>query len=60
MARRRSPGWGKLLQGTYKINDENELEWTMSGITTKTKLNVTTTELELTGDANRTIKYRRK
>ena len=51
---------GQTLQGTYKINGENELEWTMSGITTKSKLNVTATELEVTDDANRTIKYKRK
>ena len=51
---------GQTLQGTYKINGENELEWTMSGITRKSKLNVTATELEVTDDANRTIKYRRK
>ena len=51
---------GQTLQGTYKINGEHELEWTMSGITTKTKLNVTATELELTDDASRTIRYRRK
>ena len=51
---------GQTLQGTYKINGENELEWTMSGITTKSKLNVTSTELEVTDGANRTIKYKRK
>jgi hypothetical protein len=51
---------GQTLQGTYKIIGDNELEWTMSGITTKGKLNVTATELEVTDDANRTIKYRRK
>ena len=51
---------GQTLQGTYKINGENELEWTMSGITTKSKLNVTATELEVTDDANRTIKYKRE
>ena len=50
---------GKTLQGVYKINGD-ELEWTMNGITTKSKLNVTTTELDLTDDANRTIKYKRK
>ena len=50
---------GQTLQGMYKINGENELEWTMSGITTKSKLNVTATELELTDDASRTIKYKR-
>ncbi len=52
--------FGQTLQGTYKINGENELEWTMNGITTQGKLNVTATELEVTDDANRTIKYKRK
>jgi hypothetical protein len=51
---------GQTLQGTYKVNGENELEWTMNGITTKSKVNVTATELEVTDDANRTIKYKRK
>jgi hypothetical protein len=51
---------GKTLQGVYKINGQHELEWTMGGITTKSKLNVTATELELTDDANRTIKYKRR
>jgi hypothetical protein len=52
--------FGRTLQGTYKLNGDNELEWTMGGITTKSKAIVTTSELELTDDANRTIKYRRK
>ena len=52
--------FGQTLQGTYKLNPENELEWTMSGMTTKSKINVTATELELTDDANRTIIYKRK
>jgi hypothetical protein len=51
---------GQTLQGTYKVNGENELEWTMNGITTKSKVNVTATDLEVTDDANRTIKYKRK
>jgi hypothetical protein len=51
---------GRTLQGTYKVNGENELEWTMNGITTKSKVNVTATELEVTDDANRTITYKRK
>jgi hypothetical protein len=51
---------GQTLEGTYKINGENELEWTMGGITTKSKLNLTATELKLTDGANRTIKYKRK
>jgi hypothetical protein len=52
--------FGQTLQGTYKLNGENELEWTMSGITTKSKISVTATELEVTDDANRTITYKRK
>ena len=51
---------GQTLQGTYKLNGENELEWTMSGITKKSKVSVTATELEVTDDSNRTIKYKRK
>jgi uncharacterized protein (TIGR03066 family) len=50
--------FGQTLQGTYKL-EANQLEWTMNGITTKGKLNVTATELELTDEANRTIKYKR-
>jgi len=52
--------FGQMLQGTYKLNGENELEWTMNGTTTKGKLKVTATELEVTDDANRTITYTRK
>jgi hypothetical protein len=52
--------FGQTLQGTYKLKDENELEWTLNGITTKSKASVSATELELTDSANRTIKYKRK
>ncbi len=51
---------GHTLQGTYRIAGANELEWTMSGVTTNSKLNVTATELDLTDDNNRTIKYKRE
>ena len=51
--------FGQTLQGTYKLNAENELEWTLNGKTTKSKAHVTATELELTDGANRTIKYKR-
>ena len=51
--------FGQTLQGTYKLNSENELEWTLNGRTTKSKVNVTATQLELTDAANRTIKYKR-
>jgi len=51
--------FGQTLQGTYKLNAENELEWTLNGKTTKSKARVTATELELTDDSNRTIKYKR-
>jgi hypothetical protein len=52
--------FGQTLQGKYKLDDGNELEWTMNGITTKGKVNLTATEMELTDNENRTIKYRRK
>ena len=51
--------FGRTLQGTYKF-DGSELEWTVNGITTKSKANVTATELDVTDAANRTIKYKRK
>ena len=51
---------GQTAQATYKLNGENGLEWTMNGITKKSQVKVTATELELTDDANRTIKYKRK
>src|SRR6266478_10013049 len=51
--------FGRTLQGTYKF-DGNQLEWTLNGITTKSKANVTATELDVTDEANRTIKYKRK
>lgn len=51
--------FGQTLQGTYKLSAD-ELEWTLGGITTKSKVNVTANELELTDDANRTITYKRK
>ena len=51
---------GQTLQGTYKLTDEGELDWSMNGRTTKAKINVTATELELTDDENRTIKYKRQ
>jgi hypothetical protein len=51
--------FGQTLQGTYKLSGGNELEWTMNGQTTKSKVNVTATELEVTDEANRTNKYKR-
>jgi uncharacterized protein (TIGR03066 family) len=50
--------FGQTLHGTYKF-DGNELEWTLNGKTTRSKASVTATELELTDDANQTIKYKR-
>jgi len=50
---------GQTVQGKYKIDAGDELEWTMGGMTTKGKVSVTATELELTDTSNRTIKYRR-
>jgi len=52
--------FGKTLQGTYKLNSGNQLEWTMNGITTKARVHVTETGLAVTDVQNRTITYRRK
>ena len=51
--------FGQTVQGTYKLAGD-ELEWTVNGMTTKGKVNVTATELDVTDNANRTIKYKRK
>lgn len=51
--------FGQTIQGRYTLNDD-ELVWTVNGITTKGKVKVTATELELTDDKNQTIKYKRK
>jgi uncharacterized protein (TIGR03066 family) len=51
---------GQTAQGTYKLNGTDELEWSMNGMSTKAKVKVTDTNLELTDNANRTIKYKRK
>jgi hypothetical protein len=50
--------FGQTMQGRYKL-DAGELVWTLNGRTTKGKVNVTATELELTDDENRTIRYKR-
>lgn len=52
--------FGQTVQGTYKLDGDNMLEWSLNGRTTKGKVNVTATQLELTDDQNRTIKYRRQ
>ena len=51
---------GQTLQGKYKLDSGNDLEWTMNGITTHGKVNVTAEELEETDASNQTIKYKRK
>jgi hypothetical protein len=52
--------FGQTVQGQYKLDAKNELEWTMNGISTRAKANVTADELELTDASNQTIKYKRK
>jgi hypothetical protein len=49
---------GKTLQGTYKVNGGDELEWTLNGTTTKFKMKVTATELEVTSEG-KTVTYKR-
>src|SRR5438045_4460867 len=51
---------GQTLHGRYKVTADNELEWTLNGRTTRNKVSVTDTELEVTNDTNQTIKYKRK
>lgn len=50
---------GQTLQGRYTLDGGNELVWTLNGITSKGKANVTATELEVTDEGHRTIKYKR-
>jgi hypothetical protein len=50
--------FGQTLQGTYKMNGDDELEWTLQGKTTKFKVKVTSTELEVTSEG-KTIKYKK-
>ncbi len=52
--------FGQKLEGTYTLNAANELTWSVNGRTTTAKVSVTPTELEVTDDQNRTIKYKRK
>jgi uncharacterized protein (TIGR03066 family) len=51
--------FGKTLQGAYKVNGGDELEWTLNGVTTKCKMKVTATELELTTNEGQTITYKK-
>jgi hypothetical protein len=52
--------FGQTVQGTYKLNADDELEWSMNGMHTKAKINVTASELDVTDSENRTIKYKRR
>jgi|SRR5579884_3304248 len=49
---------GKTFQGTYKVVGDDELEWTMGGTTTRCKMKVTSSELQLTSEG-KTITYKR-
>ncbi len=49
---------GRTIQGTYTINGNDELEWTVGGRTTKCKAKVTARQLELFSDGN-TITYQK-
>ena len=52
--------FGQTVQGRYSLSAGNELDWTVNGTTSRSKVNVTATELEVTDDENRTIKYKRQ
>src|SRR5262245_865608 len=42
--------FGQPLQGTYKLNGGDELEWTLNGKTTKGRVRVSGNSLEVTND----------
>jgi hypothetical protein len=46
------------VDGTYKINGTDELEWTMGSKTTKYKMKITAAELSLT-EGSTTITYKK-
>src|ERR1700730_17772502 len=50
--------FGKPVRGTYKVNGDDELEWTVNGNSTKCKMKGTATELEVTSEGN-TITYKK-
>ncbi len=50
--------FNKTLKGTYKVHSGDELEWTVNGKTTRCKMKLSATELQLTSEEN-TIVYRR-
>ena len=51
--------FGQPLQGTYKLNGSDQLEWNVNGRTTKGKIKVTGKSLEVTNDEGATIVYKR-
>jgi hypothetical protein len=50
--------FGKTFRGTYKVNGSDELEWTLGGKTTKCRMKLTATELELNSEGQ-TITYKK-
>jgi hypothetical protein len=50
--------FGQTLHGTYKVNGDDELEWTLNGKTTRCKVKVTAKELEVTSEG-KTIRYKK-
>ena len=50
--------FGRTLEGTYKMNGDDELEWTLNGKTTKSKVKVTATTLVVTSEGN-TVTYKK-
>jgi len=53
------PMFKKPVDGTYKVNGSDELEWTVGGTTSKYKMKVSATELELTSEG-KTITYKKQ
>jgi uncharacterized protein (TIGR03066 family) len=49
---------GQSIEGTYKVNGDDELEWTVDGTTQKFKVKVGAKELEFSSEGQ-TITYKR-
>jgi hypothetical protein len=52
--------FGQTTQGSYRFSGADELEWILNGRTTKARVTVSVTELELANAAHQTVVYRKR
>jgi hypothetical protein len=50
--------FGQTIEGTYKVNDNDEMEWTVNGTTQKFKVKVNGNEMEINNGKD-AITYKR-